>query len=74
MPPQSSMGLVIVYVIPAVISGVALVMVEVVRRKLGEYHLQINSRMDQLLAISKEKAHASGKAEGIESERNRKAD
>ncbi len=71
---QSNAGLFIIYVIPAVISSTALILAEVIRRRLDQYHLQINSRMDELLRINKENAHATGKAEGIESERSRKAD
>jgi len=52
--------------IPPTLAGVAALIVAMRgSQKLTALHLQINSRMDQLLAVSKTAAHA----EGVASER-----
>jgi hypothetical protein len=41
------------------------------RKKIQEVHLTVNSRLDELIKTTKEKAHAEGRVEGIESEQQR---
>jgi len=41
-------------------------------KKVSEIHVQINSRMDQLLALARTESGALGRAEGIQSERDKK--
>jgi hypothetical protein len=68
--------------VPAIVVATGAVVVQVVaslasllqaRRngdKLVEIHLQLNSRLDQLLAVTKKDAHAEGKLEGKEESPN----
>lgn len=42
------------------------------RKKVTEYHLLVNSRMDELLRVSKAASRAEGHAEGMKEEQDKK--
>ena len=50
---------------------VSVVMNAVSNSKLNAIHVQINSRMDELLKVTAKEAEAAGRAVGIEAERKR---
>ena len=63
---------IILAVIPVLgISIVNLILGVVNRAKISAIHIQINSRMDELLRVTSEKSMADGKAEGVAAERFR---
>ncbi len=43
-----------------------------VQQAVQEVHLLLNSRLDELVSVSRKESRAAGRVEGIESERNRK--
>lgn len=66
---RSIVGPLIASIPPTLAAVAALIAARKVGPKITELHLQINSRMDQLLAASKSAAHAEGVVEGMEGER-----
>lgn len=62
----------IITAIPILIIGIMNMLIGLRgNRRLSDIHVQINSRMDQLLQVNAAKSLADGKAEGIQSERDK---
>ncbi len=60
-------------VVAAVVSGFALLQGRRNGTAVHETHLLINSRMTELLRLAAQAAHAEGKAEGEQNQRDRQA-
>lgn len=70
-----SITVAVIISIPPTLVGIAALIASIKNgTRVTQLHTQINSRMDQLLKTEKGLSQATGKAEGIESERVRKLD
>lgn len=58
--------------LPLTVIGIANIVIGLrSSRRLSDIHIQINSRMDQLLKMTAAKSLGDGKAEGIQQERDK---
>lgn len=62
---------VLVAIIAAIPGTIAALLTVIGNRKVDSIHVQVNSRMDQLLASVGRENQASGRAAGVEEERSR---